>query len=392
MMPRRKIIIASPQEPSGATWLINCFLELGVLIYRGPQWQNMWVKNNDQYTLSPKEDILKKWLPSLSTKKNFYFDQDVEVEWVHEWPTERFSDKQIIFFLRDPRDALYSRYKRESPYANFSDYVHFLDPALLLNKMEINLIFTKMWRLHPQCCVFNFEDYKTNSEITLRKILDYVRLDFSDEAIHRALAASDSEQAAEMEKKWNEKFKMNHDGVWLQIINQGGIVGRWQQLEEQDLILTEKILALRERIDSSNTQEFASYLFFLKKNRLLKGVNYPSNLSFDFLKVQALEECALSFATELSHQQGIDAGLTLDQMTHLFKTAATMAYKRHSPTFRKIKLQYKKNIGTTSQLYLAIFRRTGRILALFRCNPFYILKLIVKKCAYIIQKKIVTIY
>ena len=141
MKGRKKVVIASPREPCGATWLINCFLELGILTYRGRQ-EDMWHVEGAKYFLIENENILKKWLPSLTRLEHFYFIEDIEVEWVHEWPTKRFDNCQIIFFFRDPRDALYSGYRRESPNMSYSEFLGFLNPVSLLDKVETFYFFT----------------------------------------------------------------------------------------------------------------------------------------------------------------------------------------------------------------------------------------------------------
>lgn len=339
----------------------------------------MWLQLGDEFVLSPKEDVLKKWLPSLSTKQSFCFRPDIEVEWIHEWPIERFSDKQIIFFLRDPRDALYSRYKRESPKVSFSEFLNFLDPTLLLNKMEINLVFTKMWRRHPQCRVFNFEDYKRDPETTLRNILNYINIDVSDAALSDALGASSSNKAAEIERRWNEENEIDGEGASLQVINQGGIVGRWEELMGADRVLSDHVVALKSTINSPDNTVFSTYLYFLKKNNLLKGVPFHAELSANPQEVIKLESRALSFAGELQYPKALAVIFYPACVSHLLKTLAALAYEHNPSVLRNIEQQYQQNIGAISQLYLGIFRRTGRVFALLHCNPFYILKLMVKK-------------
>ncbi|OGV25846.1 MAG: hypothetical protein A3F18_02690 [Legionellales bacterium RIFCSPHIGHO2_12_FULL_37_14] len=386
MSARRKIIIASPLEPCGATWLINCFLELGILTYRSPTWQNMWIQHGNHFMLSSREDVLKKWLPSLSVKQYFCFGREIEVEWVHEWPIKGFSDKQIIFFSRDPRDALYSRYKREAPKASFSEFVNFLDPALLLNKAEIHLVFTKLWCSHTRVQEFCFEEYKRDPEETLRSILAYINIDVSDYELFQALDASSSEKATEMERRWNRSNELDQINKPIQIVNQGGVVGRWQELTGKDKILAEHIVDLKMAIDSSDEAEFFTYLFFLKKNSLLKGVVLPEQMVPSLRGIAALEKRALLFSMKLFYQQAIDTGLHQGQISHLLKSLAALAYRSDPLVFRSIVRLYKKHIGSASQLYLWIFRKTRRVSALLHCSPFYILKLILKQGIILVRK------
>jgi len=220
----RKIILASPREPSGATWLINCFIELGIMTYRVSP-PSMWKKNGENYVLTGREQLLKKWLPALTDHDTFNFRDDVEVQWLHEWPSSKFSNCEVIFFVRDPRDAFYSRYKRENPNQSLREFINFPDVQTLLDKVDNWSVFNKCWLSHPNVHVVRFEDYKTSAKQTLTSLLDTLDLEFSNDDIQRSVDCSTYARAAKCEEKYHKRHPEDRE-----IINRGGRVGEWKAL------------------------------------------------------------------------------------------------------------------------------------------------------------------
>ena len=94
----KTIYMASPAEPSGASWLINCFLELGIKVSHRPIVANLWRGGDSaspadrlwqptadgSYRLHPKAQILKKWLPALSRIECFSFREDIEIGYLQD--------------------------------------------------------------------------------------------------------------------------------------------------------------------------------------------------------------------------------------------------------------------------------------------------------------------
>ncbi len=383
---KRKVIIASPREPCGATWLINCFLELRILTYRTGDWRNMWNKEGAHFLLKPEEDILKKWLPSLSARVSFPFSEDLQVEWVHEWPSNRFETDQIVYFLRDPRDALYSRYKREAPNMSYHDYVNFLDPQSLLDKAETNAVFTRLWMQHPRCRVFTFEQYKADPASTLRKILEFIGVAASEPEIASALSASTAEKAAQAEKYWNDRVRERETVAGSeigQVVNQGGIVGRWEELQGDDRRVAERIGTLSNAIVGSLPADgqitLASYLGYLRKHRMwAKGLNFDWAGKCDMRHVDALERKSLTFARLLTWRQATNARLYQHEVVGLLEGLADLSLLRDKIAMKNIEHEYQR-VGTRTQLYLGVFRRTRVLLALGRCDPLFLLTLFIRK-------------
>lgn len=203
----KTIYLIGPPEPSGLSWLYNCFLCLGIKVQiPHPRNQfNMWIKTGTKYTLNPVDDMQKKWAPILSKKRCFQFRDDVQVHYGHDWPTGWQRKQSIIFFIRNPFDALFSSWKRNSKDISFGDYLRVRNHLNLLNKIDNWNLFCETWlkeRNKTQWCQVRFEDYRRNPEKTLRNVLSFMNLSFSNEEISFALSESSYEEASKAENNY----------------------------------------------------------------------------------------------------------------------------------------------------------------------------------------------
>lgn len=220
-----RIILASPREPCGATWLINCLLVLGIKTYRvGPEGQEMWVKGLQGWQLDPRENILKQWLPVLSQREHFEFCDQLEVQWLHEWPTDADWNHRVLYFIRDPRDAMYSRYRREGASLPFIDYLAFPDAFSLLEKIDHWRAFNETWMAHPNLKVVRFEDYKADALQLLRQVVEWIGLSRSENELINAVENSSFETAAQAEREYLKIVGST------QVINRAGKSGEWHSL------------------------------------------------------------------------------------------------------------------------------------------------------------------
>ncbi len=221
-MASRRVYLPSPREPSGATWLINCLLELGIRTFRYSP-DGMWRRVKGRWLLNPHERLLRKWLPALSDHDRFDFRDDIEVQWMHEWWSEKYTDSQIIYFVRDPRDSLFSRYKREAPQLSFAEFAAFPDVRTLLDKVVNWKLFNEGWLSHPRLTVVRFEDYKADAGRTLRKVLNTMGLEYAPADIDRAVRNSTYDRAAAAERAYRAEHPED-----TQIINRSGLPMEWQ--------------------------------------------------------------------------------------------------------------------------------------------------------------------
>jgi hypothetical protein len=234
--PPRRLVFASPVEPSGASWLINCLLELGIQVDHKPVvdkvWRNatprppsshMWqTLESGALVLNPKAEELRKWLPALSRSEGFRFRDDLAVEYVQDVATPAWLQTRAIFFVRDPRDALYSMYRRRPREQSLEEFLDFLHPVTLLDRVDQWALHAASWLAHPDVSVFRFEDYKRDAEGLLGEILAQLDIAADGGAIQRAAAASSFEQARAAEAR----YRREHPGD-REVANRAGRVGDW---------------------------------------------------------------------------------------------------------------------------------------------------------------------
>lgn len=266
-MQKTKVFLISPREPCGATWLINCLLVLGIKTYRSTVDGGMWIKNGDGFALNPREEILKKWLPVLSEKGKFQFREDIEVEWAHIWPTGATVGVKIIYFIRDPRDALFSRYCREAPNVTFREFLDFPDSQTLLDKIDTWCLFNEAWLQQPNLMVCRFEDYKRDAFATLQTVLEGIGINADPDVIGEAVLRSGYERAAAAEKRFREANPQDK-----QIINRASQVGSWKAagLENEMSDITERCRYLLSRFGYSEDGATTAPLSYRPNSDLLR--------------------------------------------------------------------------------------------------------------------------
>ncbi len=233
MQPRR-ILVASPIEPSGASWLLNCFVELGIRVDHKPVvdriWQGaallpdasrMWtMQKNGRAALNPKAAVLKKFLPALTRQADFVFRDDLSVHYVQDLPPCQIGEHSRVLMVRDPRDALYSSFRRGSPTLTFEEFLHLPHPNTLLSRSAHWALFVAAWLSLPNIHLVRFEDYKRDAEGTLRAILSALALTYTDSDIERAVQCSSFESARAAELALRDKLPFER-----QVANRSGKVG-----------------------------------------------------------------------------------------------------------------------------------------------------------------------
>ncbi len=183
-------------------------------------WESV---SGGRHQLTAHGEKLKKWLPILSSRKQFLFREGIEIVWHHQWPERAFEKIPIVFFTRDPRDCLYSQYKRENPDLSFSEFVTFPNPSTLLDKAEFLRLFHLCWMDFQEFKVFRFEDYKKDALATLKAILGSVDLSASEREIADAVAASTFEKAAIAEAAYRDGHPEDPERI-----NRSAAIHEWE--------------------------------------------------------------------------------------------------------------------------------------------------------------------
>jgi len=214
--------IISPQLPCGAGWLGNCLLELGVSLWQpwdkptNPMWQHL---GNFQYRYKDRSDRISTWrqtLPALKAGRVFTFSPNLVPKISHRRKRALPGEHRTILFVRDPRDALYSEWKRQCINAEgFNLSFEQFAKGPFLNQPYSYLQYLKQflqdWReelANTSHLILRFEDYRTAPEGTLSSALDYFSLHRSTNQIADALRASDFHIGKAIETKRRESGKL----------------------------------------------------------------------------------------------------------------------------------------------------------------------------------------
>lgn len=203
--PQYNVEIVSPQAPCGVGWLGNCLLELGISLWQ--PWDRptngLWQRiAPHRYRFLDRSDRVSTWrqtLPALEVGRVFDFNPNLVPKISHRRQRVLSSDKKLIFFVRDPRDALYSEWRRQgvNNKQDDLDFESFL-AAPFHNRPCSNLQTLKMFLADWQAAlsdtphiILRFEDYRQAPYKTLSRALDFFSLGCSKSQIHAALQASD---------------------------------------------------------------------------------------------------------------------------------------------------------------------------------------------------------
>jgi hypothetical protein len=331
-------------------------------------WQSA---GGGRYTLVRRRAWHKQYLPSLSARDHFRFDASFEAEWTHEWPRTRICRaKKIIFFERDPVDALHSGWRRD-PAGNFRAYVEALDDQTLLDRAETHALFAHTWLRKSNVRRFRFEDYKTDPERTLSNILTYVGIDARPSEIAAAVAASTSDKAAEAERVWIASPEAREFWARLQPANQGGIVGRGQEVAGQEPGTVERIRTLRDRLDVST---LSAYYDFLRKHNKMTWMEVPVQEKGDDGLAESLQRRALGIARSIDQGQ-----LRAYMWQPLLIGLGCLALGRDSTALAAVERAYCSRFGTRGDFYLSVYRRSRTLSALVRISPHAILRAAVQR-------------
>jgi len=120
----RRFSIISPLAPNGVGFLLNILLELNIMVFRGtkpnqgPTDQGpptMWRRVGRKYYIKDEfqYENIKMHISSIRNNFGYVFEPDVEVHWDHPISLNDYQERSLIVFVRDPRDALFSLYRRE---------------------------------------------------------------------------------------------------------------------------------------------------------------------------------------------------------------------------------------------------------------------------------------
>lgn len=228
--------IVSPPFACGIAWLINALQFLDIKTTNLSLINDHWQQNGTEWTISDNAASHLMWhLPVLHHRKSFNFPEDIEIHWEHRLDLAVNSLRPTILYVRDPRDAIYSLYRRNYEmhfefleYLNRPDVWHDHFPGLFnLPPFNTFTYFISFWialgTISPLLIV-RHEDVKKSPNLELRKILNFLQLHRSSDEIAAAVRSSHIDNARTameaMEKATNKVFKTvrnGSSGEWLDV-------------------------------------------------------------------------------------------------------------------------------------------------------------------------------
>lgn len=226
----RTINFVSPPFACGVAWLINCMMELDLRTSNTSFGVDQWTFDNKKslWRLSQQARNHLSWhLPALHKKDTFEFREAINIRWEHRLDFASFGTRKTILFIRDPRDAVYSLYKRN--YEGNIDFVEYLDrpdewpdhfPGIFqLPPLETYAYYCWFWLKMADVIplkVIKFEDAKSNPIGVIKDALSFIDVKRSAQSINEAVDGSSFQNARKamerMEALTGKKFGTARQG------------------------------------------------------------------------------------------------------------------------------------------------------------------------------------
>lgn len=229
--------IVSPQYPCGAAWLANAFLELQVPLGHlwGFETHAEWEESSDGGSLYVAGHLpWRQTLASLHLGRTFQFQRDVRPRFTHAYPWQIHLCDRVVLMVRDPRDALYSEWRRHqrneglSESLTFSEFLKqpfYAGPLSIVDMLWLHLRCWIAWQKAFQNRVYllRFEDWKRAPLRNLRTVSQWLGLARSDDAMTHAAFASDVGHLLSIEKA------VEQEGPNARQFNRRGEIDEWRQ-------------------------------------------------------------------------------------------------------------------------------------------------------------------
>lgn len=232
--PNYTVDLASAELPCGASWIGNVLLELGVPIFKpwGADTRDEWKALGDRcFRYQRPDQGWRRLLPSLHHGRLYDFRAAPVPRLGHHWPGQ-YPPLPALLIVRDPRDALYSAWRREKALGTLAtdvDFPSFLQHSFRhwpLSWVAYLSLHTLAWRRVIQRSgglLLRFEDFKAHPKVEARRVLDWLQLTVGDDELDRAIAASDHPQIKRAESA------LLAAGVAPSALLAGGLAEEWRR-------------------------------------------------------------------------------------------------------------------------------------------------------------------
>jgi hypothetical protein len=184
--PSYTLDVVSAELPCGVSWLASMLLECGVPIWNpwnidmSLEWRHMGER---QFEYDYPGDPWSRVIPGLVSGRRFNFCESVVPRFSHDVPGHWTPSKRVILFVRDPRDALFSAWRRlqraSSSLQPFNAWVGQTDPLWGVSRAAAYLMHLTTWRyfaasLQVEMLVIRFEDVKADARQEFQRILEFI--------------------------------------------------------------------------------------------------------------------------------------------------------------------------------------------------------------------------
>ncbi len=230
--PEYNLDVVSAELPCGTSWLASMLLECGYPIWN--PWNvdmSLEWKHHDgtAYEYFYQGDPWSRVLPGLVSGRRFDFRGDLVPRFSHATPGQWPLGPRLVLFVRDPRDALFSAWRRvqksQADAPAFVDWVQQIDPIWQVPRAAAYLLHLATWKHYAELhntsyLIIRFEDVKANARAEFRRLQDFLpgNLDALGEVqIERALDRSTFETVKSVEDQ------MLADGTFAQRVNNAGV-------------------------------------------------------------------------------------------------------------------------------------------------------------------------
>ena len=197
--------IVSAQYPCGAAWLANALLELSVPLPHlwGFETREEWdISEDGEWRYVASHLPWRQTLASLRLGCTFRFRDDIRPRFIHSFPFELSRSPRIVLVVRDPRDCLYSEWRRQRQnldlpksmtFEDFLNHPFFGGPISMVDMLWLHLHSWLAYRqTHPEeVYMLRFEDWKGDDIGQLRDLARWLGLSPTSEELERATEASE---------------------------------------------------------------------------------------------------------------------------------------------------------------------------------------------------------
>ena len=230
--PEYNLDVVSAELPCGASWLASTLLECDYPVWTpwnvdmSLDWRHHGGATYEYFYLG---DPWSRVLPGLVSGRRFDFRDGVVARFSHATPGQWPLSQRLVLFVRDPRDALFSAWRRtrkaHASTSSFVDWVQQIDATWQVPRAAAYLLHLVTWRRYVELhntpyLVIRFEDVKANARAEFRRLQEFLPGSFAalpEAQIERALERSTFDAVKSVEEQ------MLSDGTFPERINHAGM-------------------------------------------------------------------------------------------------------------------------------------------------------------------------